>query len=48
MTNNDLPRNGLDAWLKEHKLAVRICDGAITICDGDCENCGEDEDYEAD
>ena len=47
MVNNELPRNGFDAYLKEHGLIVTVCDGAITICDGDCENCGdEDEDGE--
>jgi hypothetical protein len=33
-----------DEWLQENGLVVRVCDGAITICDGDCENCGEEED----
>ena len=29
-------------------LEIRICEGAITFCDGDCENCGnEEEEYEA-
>lgn len=41
--------NGLHDFLEEHGLVVRICDGAITFCDGDCENCWEEnEDYEAD
>lgn len=41
--------NGLKDFLEERGLVLRICDGAITICDGDCENCGEDEeDYEID
>ena len=41
--------NGLKDFLEQHGLVMRVCDGAITFCDGDCENCGEeDEDYEAD
>lgn len=44
----ELPKNGLEAFLQERGLVVRICDGAITICDGDCENCEncEEEDDE--
>lgn len=30
-------------WLSDNGLVVRICDGAITICDGNCENCEEDD-----
>lgn len=37
-------KNAMMDWLQENGLVIRICDGAITICDGDCENCGEDED----
>lgn len=35
--------NKMADWLEENGLVVRICDGTITICDGDCENCGDDE-----
>lgn len=40
----ELPKNGFEAFLQERGLVVRICDGALTICDGDCENCGEEDD----
>ena len=35
--------NTMKAWLEENGLVIRICDGAITICDGGCANCGEEE-----
>ena len=34
-------KNGLAEFMEEHGLVLRICDGAITICDGDCEHCGD-------
>ena len=46
-------KNGLAQFMEEHGLVLRICDGAITFCDGDCKNCAEepheeiDFDYEA-
>jgi len=38
-TNN----NRFNEWLNQNGLVIRICEGAITICDGDCEHCGEEE-----
>lgn len=35
--------NPLTEFMKEHGLVMRICDGAVTICDGNCENCEEEE-----
>ena len=32
-------KNPMLDWMNANGLVVRICDGAITICDGDCENC---------
>ena len=31
-------------FMERHRLVLRVCNGAITFCDGNCENCGEDED----
>ena len=40
-------KNKLTDFMEEHGLVLRICDGAVTFCDGDCENCeNEDEEYE--
>lgn len=36
-------RNKFTEWLQENGLAIRICDGATIICDGDCEHCGEED-----
>ena len=36
--------NTMKDWLQANGLTITICEGAITICDGDCENCGEEED----
>lgn len=36
-------QNGMRDWLEENGLVIRICEGAITICDGDCDNCVDDE-----
>lgn len=45
----DCDEKSMGDFLEENGLVIRICDGAITICDGDCEHCGEDEeDYEID
>lgn len=42
----------MQEFLNRNNLVVRICGGAVTFCDGDCENCSdedyEDEDYEID
>ena len=34
--------NEFQDFLDKHGLVIRICDGAVTICDGKCEEC-EDE-----
>ncbi len=35
--------NGLTEFMEEHGLVLRICDGSITFCDGDCEHCEAEE-----
>lgn len=41
--------NTFAGWMQENGLVLRICNGAITICDGDCDNCEdyEDDEYDA-
>jgi hypothetical protein len=34
--------------MDDKELVWRICDGALTLCDGDCANCGWDGEYEED
>lgn len=36
-------KNKFTEWMQANGLVLRICDGAITICDGDCEHCGEED-----
>lgn len=45
MVINMNTKNALNDWLDAHNLTIRICNGAVTFCDGDCENC---EDYDCD
>jgi hypothetical protein len=42
--------NTMKDWMEANGLIITVCEGAVTICDGDCENCGseDEEDYEAD
>lgn len=35
--------NPLKEWMRENGLVMAVCDGEIVICDGDCENCEEQE-----
>lgn len=37
------PQQRMQAFLERNGLVVRICDGAITFCDGDCEHCEDNE-----
>ena len=45
-----IDKNPLQEFMQDNGLVLRLCDGAITFCDGDCENCNweDDEDYEID
>ena len=36
-------KNPLQDFMERHGLVLRICDGAITFCDGNCEKCGEED-----
>ena len=35
--------NDLQKWLEDNGLIACICNGTVTICDGDCENCEDSE-----
>ena len=37
-------KNALEDWLNKHDLVIRICNGAVTFCDGNCEECDDCED----
>ena len=41
----DCNEKSMGDFLEEKGLMIRICNGAITFCDGDCENCGEEDEY---
>ena len=36
--------NPLAEWLQETGMVMRVCDGVVTFCDGDCKNCVEEDD----
>lgn len=38
--------NELAEYMERHGLVLRICDGAVTFCDGNCENCEDDYEIE--
>lgn len=38
--------NPLQEFLQDTGLVLRLCGGAITLCDGDCENCDWEDDDE--
>ena len=38
--------NELSEYMERHGLVVRICNGAVTFCDGDCDNCEDEDDYD--
>lgn len=38
--------NTMSDWLNENGLVIRICNGAVTICDGDCDNCNDGDEEE--
>ena len=33
-------------WLSENGLIATVCNGMVTICDGNCEDCEAWEDYD--
>lgn len=42
-------QKSMQEFLNQNNLVMRICNGAVTFCDGNCANCEEDEeDYEID
>lgn len=41
-------KNEINNWLDAHNLTIRICNGAVTFCNGDCDSCEDYDDEEDD